>query len=92
MIVLTVITEHLGFPDDRGKTVLDRLVTCPVAQHDAVELIEDLGIDVAKFVVEALPQIDGVRPFVLLKIVFQSCVEKDVGVCKDPTIVHGFRP
>ena len=42
-----------GFPD--------RLVACPVAQHDAVELIEDLGIDVDKLVVEALQQINGVR-------------------------------
>ena len=82
----------LCFPNDRVETAPDRLVACPVAQHDAVELIEDLGIDVDKLVVEALQQIDGIRPLPLLKIVFQRGVEEDVGVQKDTAIVHGFRP
>jgi hypothetical protein len=50
--------------------------------------MEDLGVDINNLVGKALKQIDGPCPFSLLKIIFQSGVKEDVGVNKDPTIVH----
>lgn len=57
-----------------------------MAQHDAIELIGDPGIDVDKLLDEALQQSDATRSFALLKNVFQRGAEEDAGVQKDRAV------